>query len=547
MANVDTPNPPVNPPAQPAAQYAPPPRRRPRSIAGPFVMITLGLLLLLANFGALSWGSLGVWFAHWWPLLLILWGVIKLVEHNQARNAGYDARGIGFGGWILVIFVALFGITASGVVKHKDDLKAIGINMGGEPHTFEDDMSQPFVAGDSLRVDVGNADVNVRASGSSDDKVHVHVKRVVRSMTQADAQREYDASKPTLTKEGKLIRLESAGGADRGPRIQIGFWDFPSESFEIIVSLPRKADLTIQTRHGDVLVSERDGDIKIDTEHGDLVLNTIAGSVNLSSSHGDTSLNGIKGNVTLEGGKGDVSARDIEGLLSINADRFGDLSAHNISRGIHFTSPNTDLDLGKLEGFLDMDEGDLSAKQISNGFKISTRSKDINLSGVSGDVTISNSHGDVSVRAVAPLGNINIDNQNSDIHLALPENGPFELEADTDNGDITSSFPQVKVTSNDDDRVAKASGAAGAVGSKGPKVRIHTSHADIEIARGTLGGSSADAVDRNADKLSRKADRLAQKLDRKGRDLDRKGQEMDRKAQEIEKKLEDSTKKLDKL
>ncbi len=60
------------------------PRRR-RSMTGPFVLIIVGVIFLLGNMHLISWGRLGVWFAHYWPLLLIIWGVLKLVEHQRAK------------------------------------------------------------------------------------------------------------------------------------------------------------------------------------------------------------------------------------------------------------------------------------------------------------------------------------------------------------------------------------------------------------------------------------------------------------------------------
>ena len=83
------------PPAPPL-----PPRRR-RSFAGPFVLIVLGLIFLLGNLHMLSWVRLGGWFAHYWPLLLILWGVVKMIEHYQAQRDGVRAAGIGAGGIFL--------------------------------------------------------------------------------------------------------------------------------------------------------------------------------------------------------------------------------------------------------------------------------------------------------------------------------------------------------------------------------------------------------------------------------------------------------------
>ena len=79
---------PVIPPAPPLPR-AP---RPPRSIAGPIVLILLGVLFLGGTMGFLNWHSLGMYFARYWPALLILWGIIKLVEHEQAKRAGLPGR-----------------------------------------------------------------------------------------------------------------------------------------------------------------------------------------------------------------------------------------------------------------------------------------------------------------------------------------------------------------------------------------------------------------------------------------------------------------------
>jgi Domain of unknown function (DUF5668) len=71
-----------------------PPRRR-RSMGGPVVLIILGLIFLLGNLRLISWKHIGLWFAHYWPLLLILWGVLKLVEYYQAKREGGARTGCG--------------------------------------------------------------------------------------------------------------------------------------------------------------------------------------------------------------------------------------------------------------------------------------------------------------------------------------------------------------------------------------------------------------------------------------------------------------------
>ena len=80
----------------------PPPRHR-RSLSGPIVLIAIGTVFLLGTMGVLDWHNLGHWFAHYWPVLLIIAGVIKLIEYQQAQRQGTRASGLGAGGIFLII------------------------------------------------------------------------------------------------------------------------------------------------------------------------------------------------------------------------------------------------------------------------------------------------------------------------------------------------------------------------------------------------------------------------------------------------------------
>src|SRR6266481_8662732 len=93
-----------------------PPRRR-RSMTGPFILIIVGMIFLLGNLHLISWGRLGLLFAHYWPLLLILWGVLKLVEHQRAKQEGMTAPGIGAGGVFLLIALIVAGLSASQMTR----------------------------------------------------------------------------------------------------------------------------------------------------------------------------------------------------------------------------------------------------------------------------------------------------------------------------------------------------------------------------------------------------------------------------------------------
>src|SRR6202451_4339158 len=160
-------------PVQYPVQAQPPLRPRRRSFGGPFVLIVLGIVFLLGNLHLLSWTRLGTLFAHYWPALLILWGVIKLIEYQQAQRDGVPARGIGAGGVFLIIFIVVCGLTATqasrfnwGEIRNNMNIDDGDLdNLFGETYSFDDHLEQDVPpAATSLRVNDDHGAVRVSAA-----------------------------------------------------------------------------------------------------------------------------------------------------------------------------------------------------------------------------------------------------------------------------------------------------------------------------------------------------------------------------------------------
>src|SRR5476649_1763903 len=167
--------------ASPVYPTVPPPiRQRPRrSLAGPAVLIILGVVFLMGTMGILHWDSLGRVFAHYWPLLLILWGVVKFLEYRQAEKDGVRPAGIGAGGIFLLIFLIALGLTATqtsrlnwGAIRDEMniDIDNGDFPMFGHTYTFDDRIEQDFPAGGNLQItnERGAVTVNI----SDDSKIH---------------------------------------------------------------------------------------------------------------------------------------------------------------------------------------------------------------------------------------------------------------------------------------------------------------------------------------------------------------------------------------
>jgi DUF4097 and DUF4098 domain-containing protein YvlB len=460
-------------PGQPSVPAPVPPRPRRRSLGGPFVLIVLGIVFLLGNLRMLSWARLGTLFAHYWPLLLILWGVIKLIEYQQAQRDGVPARGIGAGGVCLVIAIVVCGLVATGVTPHLGELRDhIQLddsdldNIFGETFSFDDHLEQEIpTAVTSLRVN--NDHGAVRVTSSDDNKITVAVRKRVGADNQKAADKYNAETKPAITSTGTLLTLDARTQAGGDHSVQTDF----------DISIPRKMAVQVTSRRGEVSVTGRDGDVEINNQHGDVSVEDVTGNVKLSLDKSSAKVEQITGDVHIDGRLNEVSVTDIKGAAQFDGEFQESVKLARISKSVAFKSSRTDLEFSRIDGDLDLDSDDLHADQITGPVHLTTRSKQIRLEDVSGDVRVQDENGGIEV-SMRSLGNVQIDNRNGDINLSVPEKAGFHLDARTRDGEIQSDFPDLKIDNNDHE--AKATGS---VGNGSSHIVLNNEHEGIEIRK----------------------------------------------------------------
>jgi len=128
--------------ASPMMPQTPTPRPPHRSIAGPVILILMGILFLMGTMRIMDIHHLGSLFARFWPALLILWGALKLIEYEQAKRYGQPVRGIGVGGVFLLLFLNCF--------DHGCEQFAVGNPIGAIGVVLPFDQRQPVLSFRSL-------------------------------------------------------------------------------------------------------------------------------------------------------------------------------------------------------------------------------------------------------------------------------------------------------------------------------------------------------------------------------------------------------------
>ncbi len=452
------------------------PPRPARSLAGPVVLIVIGIFFLLGNMHILYWHDLGHWFARFWPALLILWGIIKLVEYQQANRTGTRPPGIGAGGVLLVIFLVAAGLIATSASNFdwgqiRDQMHIEGADMPWWGHTYDynSDLEQAFPAGGSLRVTNTRGAINV--STSSDGRIHVTTHKRINSESQEDADKWSKSTQPQINVSGQTVTLNAntQGAGDH--------W----VSTDLDIALPRKASVVATTSHGDISVMGRDGNAELSSQNGDVSVTDLNGSLTLDLQHSSARVSQVSSDVTIQGRANDVSIEDVKGTVHLDGDFIESVKLSRIAKPVSFKSTRTNMDLSQLSGYLNLDSGDLEATNVVGPFRLRTRSKDIMLNGISNDIHVQNENGAVEVH-VNKLGGLDIKNAKGDIRVFVPAKTGFQLDASDHDGEIQTDFNDLKITNGDEH-----SSASGSVNGGGPRMTLENEHGTIEIRKGTAG------------------------------------------------------------
>jgi len=444
---------------RPAPDLPAPYHPAPGSLFFPFLLLAVGLLILLRH--SLPNLPLGAWIAHYWPLLLILWGLTRLVEHytRPPRARG----GLSGGEIVLLFFIILFGLAFSGAYRFRHSRLANywGVNVDNwnpfyQSYSFAASTQAPPPPGPPPTILIRGYRGDIVLLPGPPGAISASLADTVHADGQDEANRLFQASQPRIEQDGAQWVVAPAGDA-RPPNLRA----------DLKLTLPPSVPVAVQTELGDVSASHWAADLDLRTAHGDITLDHIHANVQIASGHDSLRLDHIAGNVTITGtATGDnVSLANVSGDATLNGEFTGTLRFRNLARGLHFNSRRTSLAIAALPGSLDYDLGRIA---IANAQSISlrTRNEAISIRQFSGPLQVHSRDDRIALAAAAPPTDpILVTNQNADISLTLPAQSQFHLQATLRNGDLHNEF-------------SPAASSAPA-----PAIRLETSSGDIAVRK----------------------------------------------------------------
>ncbi len=398
-------------------------RLRSKSTFPGLALISVGVLLLLHNYGGFNIGHF-IW--HWWPLVLIFWGAVKLYERTAASRASNAATSPITAGEIFLVLglLSLLGIVVA--VDYGKQHLPIDEWPGGMGDRFEFDLEvAPKPVPPDARITVRNGKGDISVHASDEPQIRVSGKKRAKGWSETDAQKLAKRASVEIVQNGDGFEVRPAGSLD----------------------------------------SRLSRDVSIDTHKG------------------TTKVSDTNGNVKISGRGGEVSVNSATGGLTLDGEFFGPITADKVAKGVRFISKRTDLTLTQLSGHLEAGSGNLEITDAPGNLNLRTNRYDVSVENAGGKVKIDNRDGNVELRfSASPKEDIEVSNAASGITLTLPGSSSFEILADCHSCDIDSEFSadSLKKTSTEsgDSHLEGKYGSA-----RGPKIILKTSYGSISLHR----------------------------------------------------------------
>lgn len=444
-----------------------------KSIFPGLLLIVLGLIFLLHRLDpAFAVGPLA---RIYWPFLIILWGIAKLIDHFAAQSTGQLRPPLLSGGEAALL--VLLGLVLIAFVCRdwiRDHVPGMDVDFAPFHQSYNQSRelaSQLIAAGSHVAIETGRGNITVHGTGGNDLRVVVNESAAGENESAAD-----DRMK------GVEVVIEQAGD---GYKIHPVYQSDSHQTVEVDldVQLPRTASVTLHTPHGDIHASAIAGVVDAHTENGDIEIHGAGSDVAAQLQKGDARITGVAGNVTLKGRGDDVEIGEVAGNATLDGPFLGSTTVRKVKGTTRVLSPWAEVTIVQLTGRLEMNSDEIQLSDVGGLANIQAHNKDIDAEDVAGQLDIVDSHGDVKVvYANAPREALKITNETGEVDVTLPGRSAFQIFALSRSGEVASEFQDPSLKTTGEEKDGRLDGQFGTNSqAPAPRITITTSYGTISL------------------------------------------------------------------
>src|SRR5437899_230928 len=274
--------------------------RRGSSLFPGLLLLFVGLLLLLHNYRGLGIVSV---LGHWWPLILILWGAIKLYERTTAHQSG-DPEAARIRG--SEVFLVLGLLSLLGIVVAADFFRQEvpgRIREWGNNFDFDMEELAPRSVPADARITIRSVRGNISVRSSDEAQIRISGRKNARAWSGNDARQIADRAGIEIAQNGDGYEVRPTGSGASDSRV----------SLDLDVAVPKKASLTVRSEKGDITVADMAKPVSVTNGVGDIEIRGTAGDVSIDTRKSDIKVSDTNGNIKISGHGGDVSGSGATG------------------------------------------------------------------------------------------------------------------------------------------------------------------------------------------------------------------------------------------
>jgi Putative adhesin len=412
----------------------------------------------------------------YWPLLFVVWGVAKLIDHFVSQSSGQERAPLLSAGEALLLILLIFVLLGFGihdVVRERAPWLHIDIPEFRDKYSSTREVQpRDIPANAHVTIETQRGGITVHGGGS---QLHVTATESANGDDESSADARMKDVEISVEKSGDGFTVRPVHQSD----------DRGIVAADLEVQLPKTVSLTLHTSHGDVSVNDIGGAIDARTENGDVEIHDAGADVAAQTEKGDVRIDRAAGNVTVKGRGGNVEISDVTANVTIDGAFVGTNVVRKVGGLTRLAAPWAQLSIAQLSGRLEIDSGDIHISDAAGAARIQTHNKDIEIENVAGQLDITNSHADVKVTLNQPPREaVNITNDSGQVEVSLPSRSSFQVSAYSRSGEVESDFSDPGLHSSGEEENNRIEGQVGAKpGMPMPKITISTSYGTVSLRK----------------------------------------------------------------
>jgi DUF4097 and DUF4098 domain-containing protein YvlB len=425
------------------------------SLLGALLWMGLGILFLFHNFnlGPDTWSLI----SHYWPVLLILLGVAKILDYFLHK----ESISIRIGELIGIVILVMIGTAITAI--HSTPLDRIFRDF--QFHAFNRTPWEPglwfedsrkftettvYPVEKGLPVYIENSYGSVSVIQGRDNEIRVNLKKGI----YADEARARSIA-DEIHLQGTTERVDAGKTGSPVFAIRTNRESLNSKNYrfntDLEVYVPGNSQVRIKNSFGNIRVSEVNGNLNLNAAQSNIDIVNCTGEFTIFSRFGENRLRNLTGKVYVDA-RGKVHAETIHGDLNIT-DEFSPIEVMNVDGKVSISTTNGNIRLDNISKPVDIHAhgARVSARQLQETLNVDADHSYFDLWNIDSSVQIKSLYTTIYLKDIR--GNLNFDS-NSDMITASVVRGNIRLKARATgatvndlqgNADIQTSLKEVVI------------------------------------------------------------------------------------------------------